>query len=115
MNKIHSVLPIKYVREEGVDLLIGTSPIEIGQHAFVEWKVVQNEIEKNNGAIEAVWHFNDWGRGNSFWQLKFGSFDENDTVIYIIQEQSDRGSTGFSSYSFNVSPQKSSLRFLKGV
>lgn len=93
--------------EEDVELRIGTFPIEIGQHVFVEWKVIQKEIEKSSGIIEAVWHFNDWGRGNSYWQVKFGPFNENDTVIYIIRGQSDQGLAGPLSYSFNVGPQKS--------
>ncbi|KAF0138549.1 MAG: hypothetical protein FD122_3768, partial [Stygiobacter sp.] len=76
-------------------------------HVFIEWKVVQNEIEKSNGTIEAIWHFNDWGRGNSYWQVKFGPFDENDTVIYIIRGQCEQELTGPLSYSFNVVPQKS--------
>ncbi len=91
---------------EPVAIWVGTHPIEHGQYVRLEWHITNRDGGRTEGGAEAHWHFNDYGRGNSYWLATFGPFTAGDTVEYVIVGQSKDGEIFSRKHEFVVEESK---------
>jgi hypothetical protein len=65
-----------------ITLVIGTWPIEPGQHVRVDW-VVAGRGGPSHGTAAATWQYNEGG--NSLWAAALGPFADGDRVTYMVR------------------------------
>ncbi len=77
-------LPEKVHQRQVVELWIGTYPIEPGQQVKVEWNVKHTDGYQERGNLPALWRYNEFALGYSYWLATIGPFQKDDNVEYSI-------------------------------
>ena len=95
-------VPSEVRSEQTVEIWVGTHPVEPGQHVTIKWNVTHANGTTRNGSVPAMWQYNDFSLGNSYWMARVGPFAVGDKVEYSVMGVSRGGTLSPQMFAFMV-------------
>ena len=74
--------PLRVAPGQAVRLVIGTSPVELGQSVWVTYNVIHPNGSVDRGFLNAHWDHN--AGSSSYWMACLGPFERGDRVTYVV-------------------------------
>ena len=86
-----------------VNLQFGTWPIEEGQQAWIDVRIVHSDGAEESRRVEGTWNVN--RDANSYWFVNVGPFTDGDQVEYRLHGSSPSGACEIGPFTFQVGPK----------
>ena len=95
--------PLRVAPGHTVRLVVGTSPIELGQAVWVTYDVIHLNGTVDRGYLNVPWDRNEGL--SSYWTVTFGPFARGDRVTYVVHGRSGEERIDLPPVRFGVGPR----------